>query len=279
MRFHQRSGLAELLRRVKFFGLLPKKLADLEPQTPLIADHFSDALIDETETPTAGKRYRVGLLTGCIQDLAFSDVNRATADVLLANGCEVITPRAQSCCGSLHAHNGAVEHARELARRQFREIARIAGLIVPSYPGQARSARSLQASSELFFDVFSEFDPQNMLLGQARREVMERQLEFGRMKRALEAIGRMEIVIKAVPKLTPFAFPLWVDRLRSQLSSEKVEDRIVRMIGHLEDAAGTVAEPEFADLEDAGELPSKARRGRRADGKTKAKVPWRRPRL
>jgi ATP-dependent Lhr-like helicase len=173
---------------------------------------------------------------------------------------------------------GCVNQA-ELARRQFREIARIAGLIVPSYPGQARSARSLQASSELFFDVFSEFDPQNMLLGQARREVMERQLEFGRMKRALEAIGRMEIVIKAVPKLTPFAFPLWVDRLRSQLSSEKVEDRIVRMIGHLEDAAGTVAEPEFADLEDAGELPSKARRGRRADGKTKAKVPWRRPRL
>ena len=173
---------------------------------------------------------------------------------------------------------GCVNQA-ELARRQFREIARIAGLIVPSYPGQARSARSLQASSELFFDVFSEFDPQNMLLGQARREVMERQLEFGRMKRALEAIGRMEIVIKAVPKLTPFAFPLWVDRLRSQLSSEKVEDRIVRMIGHLEDAAGTVAEPEFADLQDAGELPSKARRGRRADGKTKAKVPWRRPRL
>ena len=119
MRFHQRSGLAELLRRVKFFGLLPKKLADLEPQTPLIADHFSDELIDALETPTTAKRHRVGLLTGCIQDLAFSDVNRATADVLLANGCEVVTPRSQHCCGSLHAHNGAVEHARELARRQL----------------------------------------------------------------------------------------------------------------------------------------------------------------
>ncbi|MEQ1748296.1 MAG: (Fe-S)-binding protein [Prosthecobacter sp.] len=119
LRLWQKTGLDLLLRGVKFFGLLPKHLRDLEPQTPRVAAAFSDALIAPVESPQTAPRYRVGLLTGCVQDLAFSDVNRDTADVLLANGCEVITPRAQHCCGSLHAHNGAVELARELARRQI----------------------------------------------------------------------------------------------------------------------------------------------------------------
>nr|WP_281382936.1 heterodisulfide reductase-related iron-sulfur binding cluster [Prosthecobacter dejongeii] len=118
LRLWQKSGLDIALRRVKFLGLLPKKLQDLEPQTPRVAAVFSDSLIEPVETP-AQKKYQVGLLTGCIQDLAFSNINRDTADVLLANGCEVVTPRSQSCCGSLHAHNGAVELAQELARRQI----------------------------------------------------------------------------------------------------------------------------------------------------------------
>ena len=118
LRLWQRAGLDRFLRRHRFFGLLPRRLRELEPQTPRMAPAFSDALIEPVERP-AQPRYRVGLLTGCIQDLAFSNVNRDTADVLLANGCEVVTPRAQFCCGSLHAHNGAVEAARELARRQI----------------------------------------------------------------------------------------------------------------------------------------------------------------
>ncbi len=118
LRLWQRTGLDLFLRRHRFFGLLPRRLRELEPQTPRMAPAFSDALIEPVETP-AQPRYRVGLLTGCIQDLAFSNINRDTADVLLANGCEVVTPRAQFCCGSLHAHNGAVEAARELARRQI----------------------------------------------------------------------------------------------------------------------------------------------------------------
>ncbi len=119
LRLWQKTGLDLLLRRLRFFGLLPKHLRELEPQTPRVADAFSDALIAPVESPSEPSRYRVGLLTGCVQDLAFSDVNRDTVDVLLANGCEVVTPRAQHCCGSLHAHNGAVELARELARRQI----------------------------------------------------------------------------------------------------------------------------------------------------------------
>jgi glycolate oxidase iron-sulfur subunit len=72
--------------------------------------------------PVGPRRYRVALLTGCAQDILFSDINRDTAEVLAANGCEVITPPAQSCCGSLHAHNGELDLARELARRNLEQF-------------------------------------------------------------------------------------------------------------------------------------------------------------
>jgi glycolate oxidase iron-sulfur subunit len=145
---YQASGLQALARRLKLTVLLPRSLRELEPQTPPIARRFSDGLIAEVERPkffnTEGtentenetkksssvnsaasmfkKQYRVAVLTGCVQDLVFSDINRATVDVLLANGCEVVTPRAQACCGSLHAHNGDLETARQLARRQLDAI-------------------------------------------------------------------------------------------------------------------------------------------------------------
>jgi glycolate oxidase iron-sulfur subunit len=121
LRLWQATGLDLMLRRIRFLGLLPRRMRELEPQTPRMSPAFSDSLIEPVETPAdaGGPRRRVGLLTGCVQDLAFSEVNRATADVLLANGCEVVTPRFQHCCGSLHAHNGAVDLARELARRQI----------------------------------------------------------------------------------------------------------------------------------------------------------------
>lgn len=113
---YQASGACRLVREWGLIHLLPKNLRDLEPSTPVVRRRFSDELIAETETP-AEIRHRVGLLTGCVQDLVFSDVNRDTADVLLANGCAVETPRSQGCCGSLHAHNGDLEQAREQARR------------------------------------------------------------------------------------------------------------------------------------------------------------------
>lgn len=118
----QVSGLQGLSRRIGLTRLLPGQLADLEPQTPRIQRHFSDSLIAPIERPSGPARHRVAVLTGCVQDLAFSDVNRATVDVLVANGCEVVTPRAQACCGSLHAHNGDTATARELARRQIDAI-------------------------------------------------------------------------------------------------------------------------------------------------------------
>ena len=115
---YQGTWLENFLRENDFFGLMPEHLLALEPQTPVIADQFSDELIARVESPKLVK-HRVGLLTGCVQDLAFSQINRDTADVLLANDCEVVTPRLQHCCGSLHAHNGAVDLACELARQQI----------------------------------------------------------------------------------------------------------------------------------------------------------------
>ena len=138
---YQATGLQSLVRRSGILNLFPKSLRGLEAKTPVIQRHFSPDLIAQQETRVAGgpdnllsgfaqshsartgshretfaKPYRVGLLTGCVQDLIFSDVNRDTADVLRANNCTVVTPRAQGCCGSLHAHNGEYEMAKDYAR-------------------------------------------------------------------------------------------------------------------------------------------------------------------
>lgn len=123
---YQALGLQSFVRKTKLMALLPRSLRELEPLTPSVRRHFSDALIREQETP-AVTRYRVGLLTGCVQDLIYSEVNRDTVDVLLAHECAVFTPRKQPCCGSLHAHNGELELARELARRNILEMERTAG--------------------------------------------------------------------------------------------------------------------------------------------------------
>lgn len=119
--FYQRSGLEALARKLKLTRLLPPDLRRLEPQTPRVAEKFSHELIRPLEIPGGpdAPRWRVALLTGCVQDLTFSDVNRDTADVMLANGCAVHTPPVQPCCGSLHAHNGEQDLARTLARRMI----------------------------------------------------------------------------------------------------------------------------------------------------------------
>lgn len=135
-------------------------------------------------------------------------------------------------------------NASELARRQFREVARVAGLLTPALPGQGRSSRQTQASSELFFDVFQEFDPGNLLLDQARREVLERQLQVDRLRATLASLGSQRLRLVKPPHLTPLAFPLWADRLRQELTTEQWEDRVGRMLRELERDAGVAgAEP------------------------------------
>ncbi len=122
LQLYQQTGLQSLVRNSGVLSLLPKRLRELEAMTPEVQPKFSAELIDPV-TPAAGaRRFRVALLTGCAQDLIFSDVNRDTAEVLAANGCEVHTPPSQNCCGSLHAHNGEWGLAQTLARRNLEQF-------------------------------------------------------------------------------------------------------------------------------------------------------------
>lgn len=128
-------------------------------------------------------------------------------------------------------------NATEMAKRQFRQIARVAGLIHAGMPGRRKSAGYLQASSNLFFDTFTQYDPDNMLLEQSRREVLEQQLEASRMHKALQRIAASRIVLTAPSRVTPLAFGLLVDKLRERVSSESLGDRVRRMQEQLETAA------------------------------------------
>ena len=119
LRLYQRLGIQTAVRRSGILKLLPRHWRELEAMTPQIQPKFSTELIPPVTPAVGPKRYRVALLTGCAQDLIFSDINRDTAQVLCRNGCEVITPRGQFCCGSLHAHNGEWQLAQKLARRQI----------------------------------------------------------------------------------------------------------------------------------------------------------------
>ena len=129
-------------------------------------------------------------------------------------------------------------NASEMTKRQFREIARVAGLIKQGYPGQQqRSARHTQASSNMFYDVFVEYDPKNLLLIQAQREVLEQKLEQLRLTQTLQRLNRSKVIVQKLLRPTPLAFPLIVDQLRDRLTSEKLSDRIERMQKSLEAVA------------------------------------------
>jgi ATP-dependent Lhr-like helicase len=120
-------------------------------------------------------------------------------------------------------------NSTEMARRKFRDIAAISGLVFKGFPGKRVKDRHLQSTSQLFFNVFHDHDAHNLLLQQAFEEVMDFQLEEVRLRKALERMASQKIVIAYPDKPTPFAFPIMVDRLREKLTSEKLEDRIRRM--------------------------------------------------
>jgi ATP-dependent Lhr-like helicase len=130
----------------------------------------------------------------------------------------------------------ACMNSSSLARRQFRDIARIAGLVSSGLPGAAKPMRHVQASSQMFFDVFEQFDPENLLLEQARREVLENQLEVVRLRGALEEARSKRMVVVELDRLTPMSFPIWAEQLRATtLSSEKWSDMVRKMVLVLEE--------------------------------------------
>ena len=116
-----------------------------------------------------------------------------------------------------------------MAKRKFRDIAVIGGLIFQGYPGEQKKARHLQASASLLFNVFSEYEPNNLLLKQSYTEVMEQQMEEARLRDMLHRIQHSKIIITFPKQLTPFCFPVKVDSMREDLSSEKLEDRVRKM--------------------------------------------------
>lgn len=120
-------------------------------------------------------------------------------------------------------------NATEMARRKFRDIAVIGGLIFTGYPGEQKKTRHLQASASLLFNVFSEYEPNNLLMRQAYQEVLDREMEEVRLRNMLERIQQSNIVIRFPQQLTPFCFPIKVDSMRENLTSEKLEDRVKRM--------------------------------------------------
>ena len=123
-----------------------------------------------------------------------------------------------------------------LAQRRFREIARVAGLVFSGYPGAPKSMKQLQASSSLFWEVFRQYDAGNRLLGQAEQEVLAQELELGRLQAVLQRLAASALDLVPLRTASPFSLPLMVERLREQLSTEKLQDRLQRLLADAEQA-------------------------------------------
>jgi ATP-dependent Lhr-like helicase len=133
---------------------------------------------------------------------------------------------------SIHNLLEDIQHslnANEMARRRFRDIAHIGGLVFTGYPGQPVKNRHLQASTSLLFEVFSEYEPDNLLVRQAYNEALAFQLEEFRLRAALQRISKQQVIIKEIDRPTPFAFPIMVDSLREKLTTETLEERVSKM--------------------------------------------------
>jgi len=132
----------------------------------------------------------------------------------------------------------ACMNTAELARRQFREVARVSGLVLQGLPGKKSGNRDLQTSSNLLYEVFERYDPDNLLLEQARREILDNQLELTRLKTTLKSLSTRPIHFQECDRLTPMAFPLWADRLQAHYHGEDSTTRLEKMLTSLESAAG-----------------------------------------
>ncbi len=172
--------------------------------------------------------YRISLLKPITFSLAFNDYGFELLSVKEVDINDVIENNLFTTDYLLEDLQKSL-NATEMARRKFRDIAVISGLVFSGYPKKGVKMKHLQSSSQLLFDVFKDYEPDNLLYLQAFRETFEHQLEEGRLRLALERIAQQEIVWKACQKPTPFSFPIITDRLREKLSSEKLADRIRKM--------------------------------------------------
>ena len=187
--------------------------------------------------PFAGRLVHEGLAAlvawhaGQIEGNSFSSsVNDYGFEVLARKPIEwqSILEQALSTDSLIDTLNHAM-NLSELSRREFREIARIAGLVFDGYPGARKSNRQLQTSSGLLYDVFLQHDPDNLLMYQARQQVLQRQFEQSRLRRALHEMSEQTACWQAIERPSPFALPLMLERVSDTLSTESLEERIARM--------------------------------------------------
>ncbi len=221
--------------------------------------HSSRLLVERLHTreghhlfiyPFAGRNVHIGLAQLLAWRLAqqspntFSlSVNDYGLEILAAEPVDLQVARQ---AGWLNADNLLQDvlaslNAGELAQRRFREIARVSGLVFGGYPGAPKSMRQLQASSSLFFEVFRTYDPGNRLLGQAQAEVLQQELELQRLSQTLQRLQALPLDLVELRVASPFAFPLLVERLREGLSTEKLKDRLDRMLAASEKALAPAA--------------------------------------
>ncbi|MFC4221373.1 ligase-associated DNA damage response DEXH box helicase [Flagellimonas marina] len=255
------AKMSELLREELYTAELPssKQSKEIQSLAPMFAKQREESivplpnqfLIETFETndghhhifyPFEGRAihegmssllaYRISLLTPITCSLAFNDY-----------GFELLSDKPIDIQAILDNNLFTAEYmlsdlqkslnSNEMARRKFRDIAVISGMVFTGYPEKGVKMKHLQSSSELLFDVFKDFEDDNLLYQQAYTETFEHQLEEGRLRLALERIAQQEIVWKQCQQPTPFSFPIITDRLREKLSNEKLADRIKRMTAKL----------------------------------------------
>jgi len=206
--------------------------------------------------PFAGRSVHMGLASlfafrvGRIQPITFSiAINDYGFELLAAEPVDwarvfmAAMPAARGSDVALFSTDELLEdvlaslNATQLSQQRFREVARIAGLVFQGYPGQPKSTRQIQASSSLFFEVFRKHDAGNLLLTQAQREVMEQELELTRLRDTLTELHARRVSYHQIKRATPFGFALMVERFREKLTTEKLSDRVSRMLRELEKAA------------------------------------------
>ena len=234
----QKNKPVELVALEPLFNL-QEKLSHIPQQNELLIEHietrdgfhlfvypFEGRLVHEAMAAILA--YRISRITPitfsfAMNDYGFELLSDQPIPVDDLNAYELFSP------DDLFADIQKSVNAVEMAKRKFRDIAVIGGLIFQGYPGDYKKTKHLQSSASLLFSVFNEYDPANLLLRQAYNEVMEQQMEEARLRHMLQRIQQGKIVITFPIKLTPFCFPLKVDSLRENLSSEKLEDRVRKM--------------------------------------------------
>ena len=173
--------------------------------------------------------YRISLLNPISFSLAYNDYGFELLSDEFLNVQDILDNNLWDDSHLFQDLNDSI-NTSEMARRKFRDIAVISGLIFTGLPNKRRGNRDLQSGSQLLFDVFRDYEPDNLLYKQSINETFEYQLEEGRLRDALKRIKTQKLIWKQIPNPSPFSFPIITDRMRENLSSEKFEDRIKKML-------------------------------------------------